>query len=181
MFVVLREMGTVFGYPDMTIRATGMDHSDATNNAAMENESKHVIDCSVHVDRGMVKNSGLLGQHEYLEEARRHVRMLVGITDPHIFLAGCKTVLEAWRGSGNERFADWFEKVYLTEDWGYGSFYAGAGGMPGISHHNQCDESLFRSIKKVLKAKATLSFFFNTSVPDMLTHLSLNFCGRVIS
>jgi len=90
--VVLRDVANqVFDYQNITILATGMDHSSATNAAARKNGSEHVVDCSVHVDRGMMKKRGKLVDDTYLEQARRHVRMLVGITDPDIFLEGCKS------------------------------------------------------------------------------------------
>jgi hypothetical protein len=50
-----------------------------------------------------------------------------------------------------------------------------------MCHHNNCDESLFRSIKRVLKTKATVEHFFEKSVPDMLYHITLQYCGRPYS
>jgi hypothetical protein len=68
----------------------------------------------------------------------------------------------------------------LAEDFNRGSFHAGAGGAPGIPHHNQCDESIFRSIKRVIPTKATVEYFFEKSVPDMIYHLGLHFsCSNV--
>ena len=52
--------------------------------------------------------------------------------------------------------------------------------MIGISHHNQCDESLFRSIKRELKTKATVEHFFEHSIPDMLRHLALSYSVPVV-
>lgn len=38
----------------------------------------------------------------------------------------------------------------------------------GIAHHNQCDESLFRSIKRIIQTKATVEHFWERSVPESL-------------
>jgi hypothetical protein len=62
-----------------------------------------------------------------------------------------------------------------------GSFHTGAGGYPGIPNHNQCDESLFRVIKRIIRTKATVEYFFERSVPDMLAHLDLHFSFERIS
>jgi hypothetical protein len=42
-----------------------------------------------------------------------------------------------------------------------GTSSLGAGGSPGIPNHNQCDESLFRAIKRVIRTKATVEYFLN--------------------
>lgn len=53
--------------------------------------------------------------------------------------------------------------------------------LTGISHHNQCDESLFRSIKRVIRTKATVEHFWERSVPDLLQHESLHFAFDSVS
>ena len=184
-------MANSLGYSEITIQAVGMDHSQACLNAAKAAGAACVVDCSVHVDRGMFKNRGRLKKGDYLETALQHVRMLVSITDRETFDYGAQVVLSQWKTDGEEEFADWFESVYLAEDWDGGSFFAGAGGVPGsakdfyvarvtnvitgIIHHNQCDESLFRSIKRNLKMKASVEHFFEHSIPEMLHHLAINY------
>jgi hypothetical protein len=87
-------VANVFEYPDITILATRMDHSQATCNAAMDNGSESVVDCSVHVDRGMMKNQHRLKKKGYFETTKHHLKMLVSITDRDIFEAGCAAVLQ---------------------------------------------------------------------------------------
>jgi hypothetical protein len=153
-----------------------MDHSKALRNAAKSAGAEFVVDCYIHVDCGMMKNRGKLKKSAYIETARDHIRMLSKITDRGIFDRGImEIVLAEWRFQRENEFADWFESVYLAEDWDLGSFHAGAGGYPGIPNHNQCDESLFRAIKRIIRTKATVEYFFERSVPDMLAHLALHF------
>jgi hypothetical protein len=90
-----------------------------------------VIDCVVHVDRGIMKNRDKLKNAGNLESIRCSFRMLSRITNREIFDRGVDVVLQEWRGMGEHEFADWFETVYLNEDWGNGSFHAGAGEVPG--------------------------------------------------
>jgi hypothetical protein len=47
--------------------------------------------------------------------------------------------------------------------------------LTGIANHNQCDESLFRSIKRIIRTKSTVEHFWERSVPDLLQHESLHF------
>lgn len=47
--------------------------------------------------------------------------------------------------------------------------------LTGIGHYNQCDESLFRSIKRIIRTKATVEHFWERSVPELLQHESLHF------
>jgi hypothetical protein len=133
MFKVLYDLAASLGYPAMTIQAVGMDHSYSIRNAAMETgHAEGVVDCSVHVDRGIMKNRDKLQFSENLEIIRSHLRMLVKITNQDIFDRGVAVVLAHWRDEMLETvFADWFESVYVNEDWRHGSFYAGAGQIPG--------------------------------------------------
>jgi hypothetical protein len=181
MFDCFKKIAHGLGFTNLSIAATGMDHSQALRNAAKAAGVENVVDCYVHVDRGMMKNRGKLHDSAYIEAARSHIRMLAKITDKAIFDRGMDIVLAEWRCQGEHAFADWFESVYLAEDWEHGSFHAGAGGFPGIPNHNQCDESLFRAIKRVIRTKATVEYFFERSVPDMLAHLDLNFSFDAIS
>jgi hypothetical protein len=169
------------GFTNLTIAAVGMDDSQAMRNAAESIGAEGVVDCYIHVDRGMMKNRGKLHDTAYIETARNHVRMLSRIIDKEIFDHGMDIVLAEWRCHGENAFADWFQSVYLADDWGNGSFHAGAGGDPGIPNHNQCDESLFRAIKRIIRTKATMEYFFERSVPDMLAHLDLHFSFERIS
>lgn len=135
MFKILHALAGSLGYPSLTIQAVGMDHSYSIRNAAMETGGADgVIDCSIHVDRGIMKNRDKLQFPANLETVRSHFRMLVRITNREIFDRGVAVVLATWRDHLNEDvFADWFETVYLSEDWGNGSFHAGAGQVPGES------------------------------------------------
>jgi hypothetical protein len=45
-------------------------------------------------------------------------------------------VIAGWRCHGEEAFADYFQSVYLAEDWDDGSFHVGTGGYPGVANHN---------------------------------------------
>jgi hypothetical protein len=58
--------------------------------------------------------------------------------------------------------------------------------VTGIPNHNQCDESRFRSLKRIVRSKANLEHFFERFIPNiMLHHLTLYFrvdtvsCGYV--
>jgi hypothetical protein len=170
-----KTMAAVLGFRDVTIAAVGMDHCQAARNAAKAAGAESVVDCFIHVDRCMLKNRGKLKRSDYIDIAREHIRMLAKITDRDIFQRGTDIALAEWRAHHENEFADWFQSVYLCKDWDFGSFHAGAGGIAGIPNHNQCDESLFRSIKRFIRTKATVEHFFERSVPDMLTHLGTNF------
>jgi len=174
-------MAKVLGFCDVTIAAVGMDHCQAARNAAKDAGAESVVDCFIHVDRCMVKNRGKLNRPDYISTAREHIRILAKITDRDVFQRGADVVMAEWRCNHENAFADWFESVYLAEDWDNGSFHAGAGEIPGIPNHNQCDESLFRSIKRFIRTKATVEHFFERSVPDMLTHLGTHFSFDKIS
>jgi hypothetical protein len=175
LFSSFKSIAKGLGFANLSIAAVGMDHSQALHNAAKTAGAEFMVDCYIHVDRGMMKNRGKLKKSAYIETARDHIRMLSKITERSIFDRGMEIVLAEWRFQHEDEFADWFEGVYLAEDWDLGSFHAGAGGYPGIPNHNQCDESLFRAIKRVIRTKATVEYFFERSVPDMLTHLALHF------
>jgi hypothetical protein len=73
-----------------------------------------------------------------------------------------------------------FQSVYLADDWQW-FIPRGAGGYPGIPNHNQCDESFFTAIKRIIRTKATVEYFFERSVPDMLAHLDPLFSFERIS
>jgi hypothetical protein len=96
----------------------------AMRNAAESVGVECVVDCYIHVDRGMMKNRGKLHDTAYIETARNHVRMLSRITDKEIFDHGMDIVLAEWRCHGENVFADWFQSVYLADDWGNGSLRA---------------------------------------------------------
>jgi hypothetical protein len=113
LFSTARELATCFGYPGMTILASGMDHSQAACNAATEAGSRYVVDCSVHVARGMEKNRGRLKDPEYIKVIREHLKMLVGITCREIFDRGMSICLTAWRAHGEEDYPEWFDKVCI--------------------------------------------------------------------
>jgi hypothetical protein len=169
------------GFRNLTIATVGMDHSQALRNAAKSVGAECVVDCYIHVDRGMMKNRGRLHDSAYIETAQDHIRLMSRITDKAIFDRGMNLVPAEWRWHGENAFADWFQSVYLADDWDNGSFHAGAGGYPGIPNHNQCDESLFQAIKRVIRTKATVEHFFERSVPDMLAQLDLHFSFDGIS
>jgi hypothetical protein len=175
LFRTFKIMATALGFRGITIAAVGMDHCQALRNAAAAAGAESVVDCYIHVDRCLIKNRGKLKKSDYIHTARDHIRMLSKITDREIFQRGCDIVLAEWRCNHEDEFADWFKSVYLSKDWDFGSFHAGAGELPGIPNHNQCDESLFRSIKRFIRTKATVEHFFERSVPDMLTHLGTHF------
>ena len=78
-----------------------------------------------------MKNRGRLKKQDYLITAQEDLRMLIKITDRDIFDYGVQVVVAGWRNDGEDDFADWFEHVYLADDWDGGSFFAGAGGVPG--------------------------------------------------
>jgi hypothetical protein len=183
MFKVLHALAGTLGFPSLTIQAVGMDHSYSIRNAAIETGgAEGVVDCSIHVDRGIMKNRDKLQNPENLDTVRSHFRMLVRITNREIFDRGVAVVLADWRDNLNEDvFAAWFEDIYLNDDWGNGSFHAGAGGVPGIASHNQCDESLFRSIKRIIRTKATVEHFWERSVPELLQHESLHFAHDIVN
>jgi hypothetical protein len=75
--------------------------------------SSLAVDCYGHVDRGMMKSRGQLKKSAYIETAR----MLSKITDRGICDRGMEIVLAEWRFQRENEFADWFESVYLAEDW----------------------------------------------------------------
>jgi hypothetical protein len=82
---------------------------------------------------------------------------------------------------GEGVFADWFEFIYVPEAWDNGCFFAGAAGAPGMPNHNQCDESLNRSIKRFVITKASVEHWIGVSIPDMLQHFRLHYSFRTIS
>jgi hypothetical protein len=51
------------GFTNLTIAAVGMDHSQPMRNAAKSAGAERVVDCYIHVDRGMMKNRGKAARH----------------------------------------------------------------------------------------------------------------------
>jgi hypothetical protein len=59
-----------------------MDHSYSIRNAAIDTGgAEGVVDYSIHVDRGIVKNRDKLQNPENLDTVESHFRMLVRITN----------------------------------------------------------------------------------------------------
>lgn len=122
-----------------------MDHSWSIRNAVREeDEDTIIIDCRIHVSRGMLKNKHRLLDEEYGEVAHKHFNLLHQCGTREVFDALKEVVLRTWRDAGEGAFADWFESVYLHEDWDGGCFFAGVAQVPGVVNHNQCIESYFR-------------------------------------
>ena len=124
-----------------------MDHSRAIRNAVRQHsEYTVIIDCRIHVARGMLKNKHRLVSAEYGEVAHRHFTLLHSIGSRELFDAFKTIVLRTWREAGEDAYADWFESVYLAEAWDGGCFFAGVAGIPGVANHNQCIKSYFRYV-----------------------------------
>jgi hypothetical protein len=135
------------GYHRISIASVQMDHSRAIRNAVRQHsEYTVIIDCRIHVARGMLKNKHRLVSAEYGEVAHRHFTLLHSIGSRELFDAFKTVVLRTWREAGEDAYADWFESVYLAEAWDGGCFFAGVAGIPGVANHNQCIESYFRYV-----------------------------------
>jgi hypothetical protein len=182
MFQGMKMISKAWGYENISYAAIGMDHSNAIKLAVMtEAPDAHIVDCSIHVDRGFKKNSIRLLKKEHYETFRGHLRMMKSITDEDLFRLFTTCVMADWRKKKEFPFAEWFEEVYLNTNWRDGCFYAGAARSPGMPNHNQCDEAMNRSLKRVMKKKASVEHFIEVSLPDMLQHLRLHYSFRSIN
>jgi hypothetical protein len=81
------------GYHRISIASVQMDHSRAIRNAVRQHsEYTVIIDCRIHVARGMLKNKHRLVSAEYGEVAHRHFTLLHSIGSRELFDA-FKTVV----------------------------------------------------------------------------------------
>jgi hypothetical protein len=82
MFKVLHALAGTLGFPSLAMQAVEVDHSYSIRNAAIDTGgAEGVVDCSIHVNRGIVKNRDKLQNPENLDTVRRHFRMLVMFTN----------------------------------------------------------------------------------------------------
>jgi L-lactate utilization protein LutB len=81
VFKVLHALAGTLGFSSLTIQAVGMDHSYSIRNAAIDTGgAEGVVDCSIHIDRRIMKNRDKLQNPKNLDTVRSHFRMLVMIT-----------------------------------------------------------------------------------------------------
>lgn len=189
----LQLLAAKLGYTGVHIQCASMDHSFAIMNGAKERESEiRIVDCSVHVKRGMRKNLSRLIDTDLIDDFIKDVKVIVYIyvlllytnihmqrlakmTDQNHFHYCKAAMLAGWRKQEEEAFTDWFEEIYCDEAWGGGTFNVGASGLPGVTNHQQVIESFFKSLKGVMYPKATVSFFFENCIPRLLQHVRLHY------
>jgi hypothetical protein len=132
MIQVLKRFALELGYGSLKIASAQMDHSYSIRNAVRnEDEETALVDCFVHVNRGLMKHKALLHDPEYIDTAQKHFRLMCEVTDRDIFDLLTSCVLCEWREAGEGAFADWFESVYLADNWDNGCFLRVPARFPG--------------------------------------------------
>jgi hypothetical protein len=94
----LKMIGHYYGHDvdNIDLAAGNSDHSYSIINAEKKAEIKRLVDCSIHVQRGMKKHQSLLDDKEYYDTIKLHFRYMQKPASDRIKNIICSAALAEW-------------------------------------------------------------------------------------
>ncbi|EQC31918.1 hypothetical protein SDRG_10435 [Saprolegnia diclina VS20] len=145
-----------------------MDHAPAIRNAALEEwDEARPLDCWPHCIRNARKTRSKLnvdGQYEAMIKPHLHLLHLARNSKQFDVLG--KSAIAFWTDEGEATYAEAFADEYLSNDWG--SWHVSASDVPGVMANQNPIEAHHRTIKRMVKCKASTAHVLNIGLPAII-------------